>query len=29
MGFENSPKVLSPGKRVSKDMINELAEELE
>jgi len=29
IGFENIPKVLNPGKRVSNDMMNELADELE
>jgi hypothetical protein len=28
-GFEYTPKVLKPGKRVSKEIINELADELE
>jgi hypothetical protein len=28
-GLENRPKVLRPGKRVSRDMMKELAEELE
>jgi hypothetical protein len=29
IGLENIPKALSPGKRVRRDMINELADELE
>jgi hypothetical protein len=29
IGLEKIPKVLSPGKSVSSDIINELAEELE
>ena len=29
IGFENKPKLLSPGKRVRREMINELADELE
>jgi hypothetical protein len=29
IGFENTPKVLRPGKRVRRDMIKELADELE
>lgn len=29
IGFEKTPKVLRPGKRVSKEIMKELAEELE
>jgi hypothetical protein len=29
IGLENTPKVLNPGKSVSKDIIKELADELE
>ena len=29
IGFEKSPKLLNPGKRVSKDIMKELADELE
>lgn len=29
IGLENIPNALSPGKRVRRDMINELADELE
>lgn len=29
IGLEKSPKLLSPGKSVSSEMINELADELE
>ena len=29
IGFENRPNVLSPGKRVKREMMKELADELE
>ena len=29
IGLEKSPKLLSPGKRVNKDIMKELADELE
>jgi hypothetical protein len=29
IGFENSPKVLRPGKRVRREIMKELADELE
>ena len=29
IGLEKSPNVLNPGKRVSRDMMKELADELE